>query len=258
MTTIFRPSFRRSVLALSCLVAATLLAGRPVAAQDALPKGTDLLAKFVAAMGGADAIKAIKSIRAKGTFEMPGQNITGSVEVVQARPSLMRMIVDIQGIGVQDEGCDGKIAWSVDPVSGPSLKTGKALASAKADALFDGQMFGADFVKDATTLEKTTFGDRPAYKIKVLTVFDTERTMYIDAQSFLLIGADSVEESPMGPMPVTVSTGEYKKFGLLLQPTTLVQHAMGMDQVIHMTSFEYDVVAPSAFEPPPAVKALIK
>lgn len=259
MTTKLKTSLRQSALVMMCVAAVAVAAVRPIQAkQDALPKAADLLAKSVAAMGGADAIKAIKSIRAKGTFEMPAQNITGTVELIQARPSLMRMTIDIQGIGQADQGFDGKVGWSIDPMSGPSLLTGKALADAKAEALFDGALFGSDYVKEATTLEKTKFGERPAYKIKVTTTFDTERTLYLDAESYLIIGSESVSETPMGAMPTTTSTGDYKKFGLLMQPTTLVQTAMGFDQVVRMTSFEYDVVAPTAFDPPAAVKALIK
>src|SRR3990172_10726219 len=116
MTTIFTTPRRRGALALVCAMAVAVAAMRPVAAQDALPKAADLLAKFVAAIGGADAIKGIKSIRARGTFEMPAQNVNGTVELIQARPSFMRLTVDIQGIGQADQGSDGKIAWSVDPM----------------------------------------------------------------------------------------------------------------------------------------------
>ena len=257
MTTILKTPLRRGALLTLC-AAIAIAAGRPMAAQDALPKGGDLLAKYVVAMGGADAFNAIKSVRARGTFEMAAQNISGTVEISQARPSFSRLIINIQGIGVADQGCDGKICWTVDPMSGPTLLSGKALADAKADAFFDGQLFGPDYVKEATTLEKTKFGERPAYKIKLVTTFGSERTLYLDAESYLLIGAESVGESPMGPLPTTTSTGDYKKFGPVMQPTTIVQTAMGFDQVIRMTSFEYDVVEPAAFEPPPAVKALIK
>lgn len=258
MTTMFTTRRRWTALALTCALTLAVCAGRPVSAQDALPKATDLLAKYVAAIGGADALKAIKSIHAKGTFEMPAQNITGTVEVFQARPSSMRMTINIQGIGQADQGSDGKTAWAVDPMSGPSLLTGKALADAQSEAMFDSQLFGSDFVKEATTLEKTKYGDRPAFKIKVTTTFGTERTMYLDAETYLMIGTESVSETPMGPMPTTQSSGDYKKFGALLHPTTLVQTAMGFDQIVRITSVEYDNVPASAFEPPAAVKALIK
>jgi hypothetical protein len=62
----------------------------------------------------------------------------------------------------------------------------------------------------------------------------------------------------MGAMPTTISMGEFKKFGGFMQPTTMVQAAMGFEQIIRVTSYEYDVVPASAFDLPPAIKALIK
>ena len=51
---------------------------------------------------------------------------------------------------------------------------------------------------------------------------------------------------------------DYKKFGDLMHPTTIRQKMMGIEQVMTLTSIEYDVVDPSVFEMPAAVKALIK
>ena len=73
-----------------------------------------------------------------------------------------------------------------------------------------------------------------------------------------MIGAEKVEESPMGAMPTITSSGGYQKFGPFMQPTTMVQTAMGIEQIVRISSYEYDVVTASAFELPPAVKALIK
>lgn len=230
---------------------------RPVK-QDALPKAADLLAKSAAAMGGLDAWQAVKSVRARGTFEMAAQNLSGSVEIIQARPAQVRLTVSITGIGTIENGSDGKIAWSMDPMSGPSLMQGKALADAISEAQFDSAFNGPDYVKEATTLEKTKFGDRPAYKLHVVTKFNSESTIYLDAETYLAIGMEKVSETPMGAMPTTTSAGEFKKFGAFTQPTVMVQNAMGFDQVIRLTSYEYDVVPPSAFELPPAIKALIK
>jgi hypothetical protein len=229
------------------------------AGQDAaLPKASELLAKSAAAMGGLDAWKAVKSVRARGTFEMSAQNLTGAVEIIQARPAQVRLTVSIAGIGTVENGCDGKIGWAVDPMSGPSLMTGKALTDAISEAQFDGAFNGPDYVKDATTLEKTTFGNRPAYKLHVVTKFNSESTIYLDAETYFQIGMEKVSETPMGSMPTTTSAGEFKKFGAFMQPTVMVQSAMGFDQVIRITSYEYDVVPPSAFDLPPAIKALIK
>lgn len=232
--------------------------GAVTRAQDALPKASDLLAKSAAAMGGLDAYKAIKSVRARGTFEMAAQNLTGAVEIIQARPAQVRLTVSIPGIGTIENGCDGKIGWTMDPMSGASLMQGKALTDAISEAQFDGAFNGPEFVKDATTLEKTKFGDRPAYKLHVVTKFNSESTIYLDAETYFPIGMEKVSETPMGSMPTTTSAGEFKKFGAFMQPTVMVQNAMGFDQVIRITSYEYDVVPASAFDLPPAIKALIK
>jgi hypothetical protein len=233
-------------------------AGALVAQSADLPKATDLLAKSVTAMGGAEAYKQITSIRAKGTFEMPSQNLSGTVEILQARPAFVRLNVAVQGIGAIESGSDGKIAWSIDPMSGPTLMNGKALNEAVAEAQFDAVLWGPEFVKTATTQEKTTFGSRPAYKLHVVTTYGTEETVYIDAETFYQLGVERVSETPMGPLPTTMSAGDFKKFGALTMPTTMVQAAMGFEQVIRITSYEYNNVPASAFEPPPAVKALIK
>jgi len=161
-------------------------------------------------------------------------------------------------MGTIENGCDGKIGWSVDPMSGPSLMTGKALNDAISEAQFDGAFNSPEFIKEATTLEKTTFGNRPAYKLRVVTKFNSESTVYLDAETYYQIGMEKISETPMGSMPTTTSAGEFKKFGAFMQPTVMVQSAMGFEQVIRLTSYEYDVVPPSAFDLPPAIKALIK
>lgn len=250
---------RKSVSTAVLLALALCVANVPaIRAQEALPKAADLLAKMADALGGRDAFKAVKSIRARGTFEMPSQNLTGTVEIVQARPAQVRLTVAIQGIGTVENGCDGKIGWTMDPMSGPALMQGKALTDAISEAQFDAAFYNPDYVKSATTLEKTKFGDRPAYKLSVTTTFNSENTIYLDAETYFPIGQDKVAETPMGAVPTTTSAGEFKKFGQFMQPTVLVQSAMGFDQVIRITSYEYNVVPDSAFELPPAIKALIK
>lgn len=251
------PLISRRLAAAAVAVAVALMA-RPLGAAQALPAGTELLAKMVAAVGGADAMKKIQSIRARGTFEMPAQGISGSLELLQARPAWFRMTVEIQGIGQVMQGSDGKVSWSVDPMSGAQLLTGQALANANGEAQFDSQLYGPDHVKSATTLEQTRFGDRPAYKVKLVTTWGAESTVYLDAETSYMIGAEKMEESPMGSVPTTTSSGGYRKFGLFMQPTTMVQSAMGVEQVVRLASYEYDVVPASAFDLPPAVKALIK
>ena len=64
--------------------------------------------------------------------------------------------------------------------------------------------------------------------------------------------------TPMGPIPITSIASDYQKIGKLTQPMQMTQQMMGQEQKITLTSIEYDKVDPSVFEPPAAIKALIK
>jgi hypothetical protein len=43
-----------------------------------------------------------------------------------------------------------------------------------------------------------------------------------------------------------------------MHPATVTINAMGVQQVLTISSVEYDKVDPAVFEPPAAIKALIK
>jgi hypothetical protein len=117
-----------ALAASAAIVGGTLHAQSAAPAQSAaLMSGREILAKSVDAMGGADAVKAIKSIHGKGSLEISGANLTGTVEIFAARPAFSRVNASIGGVGDIQSGCDGTIAWSMDPMSGAALLTGKAL-----------------------------------------------------------------------------------------------------------------------------------
>ena len=65
-------------------------------------------------------------------------------------------------------------------------------------------------------------------------------------------------DGPMGAMETTTILSDYKDFNGRKTPGKLVQSVMGQEQVVTITSVEYDKVPPSAFEPPAAIKAMQK
>ena len=61
---------------------------------------------------------------------------------------------------------------------------------------------------------------------------------------------------PQGVVQSVSILRDYRKFGQLLHASTLVQRALGFEQIVTVTSCEYNVVPSVAFEPPAEVKAL--
>lgn len=255
----FRPALLRLSAVAGLVVLATVTAvGQQAQPAPALPNARDIVKKHVAAIGGEAAFKAIKSVHARGKFEMPQQGVTGDLELLGARPNKLILRVDVAGVGHVESGYDGKNGWIIDPMSGPALLSGRMLTEAAEDAWFDSTLHEADHIKELTTVAKTEWDKRPAYQVKVVFNSGVEEMEYFDAETGFQIGSEAQRETQMGVLPTSTMLREYQKFGAIMEPTILMQRTMGIDQILHMSSYVYNDVAPNAFDPPPAIKALIK
>jgi hypothetical protein len=231
----------------------------PLSAKQAAPAtAKEVVARHIAAIGGEAAYKAIKSMRARGTFSMVAQGVTGEFELLAARPNKMVLRVTVSGIGRIESGYDGKVAWSIDPVSGPTVMKGRQLTETADDAFFDAPLHGPDHVKELALVGPEEFDKRKAIKIKVVFNSGNEQAEYFDTETGLQIGSEGPRETPMGVVPTVGILRDYKKFQNLQMPTTLVQRILGIEQLMQISSYEFDVVPPDTFELPAAIKALIK
>jgi hypothetical protein len=111
-------------------------------------------------------------------------------------------------------------------------------------------------VKELTTVARTEFDGKPAYKVKVVFASGSEQFEYYDVASGLQIGLEANRAMPHGVVQTTGILRDYKRFGQLLHAGTQVQRALGFEQVLTISSCEYNVVPSSAFEPPAEIRAL--
>ena len=250
---------RRLLIVVTAVLALSLPSWRDLAAagQEALPPGRQIVAQFVTAIGGQSAFASIKSVRARGRFEIAAQRIAGDVEILSARPAKLLNRVMVPGLGRIETGYDGTIGWTVSPISGPELLVGRQLAETADDSLFDGPLHPPAQVKELTTLGRAEFDGRPAYKVRVVFASGNTQTEYFDIETKLQIGSESSRATPQGVIDTVNILRNYKKFGPIMQATTFTQRALGFEQTLTLTSYEYDVVPDSAFEPPAEIKALV-
>lgn len=244
---------------MACVLAAlatVVVSGRQPDAQD-LPPAAAIIARHVDAIGGVEAYKAVQSVHARGRLEIPAQGIVAAFELMTARPARMFYRVTVPGVGRIENGYDGKTGWTVSPISGPEVLTDRQLEEAAEDAWFDGPLHESDRIREITTVARTRFDDRDAYRLRVVFHTGREQFEYFDVESGLQIGTEASRATPQGIVPTVNILRDYQKFGDLLQATTFIQRALGFEQVVTLTSCEYDQVPASAFEPPPAVTALL-
>lgn len=241
-----------------------LLASAPIAQQTAI-LASDIVARAVKAMGGESAFKAVQSMHARGTVSIPSQNISGDVEVFSARPNKTLMRATMTGIGNPDgkpatieEGFDGKVGWSMDPINGPALVTGRALAEKMIDSWFDAPLHATDHVRQMTVMGQEPFDKRTAYKVKMVFTNGVEQVEYFDVETGLQIGQEASRDTPVGIVPTRSMARDFKKFGNLMMATTMEETFLGVSQIVTITSYEFDKVPATTFDLPKAIKALIK
>ena len=239
---------------------AGLAAARAQARQNPpsgpLPAAREIVSRHVAAIGGDAAYRAVRSVRARGRVQIAAQGISGDVELLSARPNKLLNRVTIPGIGVIESGYDGKTGWSSSPVAGPELMTGRELSEAADDAWFDGTLHLTDHVREMTTMARQAFDGHAAYKLRVVFQSGNEQLEYFDESTGLMLGSEATKASSRGLIPTVNVLRDYRRFGELLQPTTFIQRALGIEQLVTITSCEYNLVPDAAFALPAPVKAL--
>jgi hypothetical protein len=228
------------------------------ATTEKLPSAREVLDRHIKAVGGREFLMARSSSHATGTVEMPGPGLKGTLELFQAKPNSMLMRVTLPGVGDVQEGFNGRVGWSISPMTGPSLLQGKQLEERRIDADFYGDLQPEKHYESVTVVEKTTFEGRPCYKMRLVQKGGVEDFHFFDAHTGLKAGAIVTRESPMGAVTATTVESDYKPFGKLLTPTKLTMTMMGIQQVMTILTVEYDKVDPSVFEPPAQIKALMK
>lgn len=251
----------RSLISRLTAIAVLVAAYVPAAAQQPssiTPEARAVIERHMTALGGLKALAPFTSMRASGTLAMPAQGITGTVEITAARPNKTLLKAQIAGIGALESGFDGQYGWTIDPIVGPALLTGKQLDQARFDAVFDGPFHDLSRYTSLTAGAIETFDGRKAQRVDAVTSAGDKSAEYFDTETGLHAGSVATRETPMGPIEVTSFVRDYRKAGETLQAHQLVQTMMGVEQVITIERFEFNTVKTDAFAMPPAVKALIK
>ena len=238
-------------------------AAAPVAKAAAKPDATlpaarDLVARYVAAIGGRDAVMRHSSIRSTGTFEMPAAGVKGRMVLVQAKPDRMAMTMTVPGMGEIVTAYDGTAGWSVNPMQGPRLLEGKELDQMREEAGFANVLRSSESIRAMETVEKTEMGGQPCYKVRVTYKSGRESHDCYSPETGLLVGMNSKQDSPMGSVEVVTLVSDWKEFGGLKSATRLRQQMLGQEQIMTLDTIEFDGTADAAaFEPPAAIKTLL-
>ncbi|MED5507848.1 MAG: hypothetical protein VX684_08415 [Planctomycetota bacterium] len=235
-------------------------AQEPAAKQsetETYPAPQALVDKWIETSGGKEAWEKIDCMTQKGTIKMPAMGMSGALEIYMKSPDLMLSTVDFSGLGKMEEGFDGTTAWSIDPMTGPTLKKGMQLVQAQRQASFTGQINPLQNFTSSRTTGKAEFGGAECWVVEA-TGEDGVTLLYFDVETGRSAGLVMTAETPQGAIKVTVQTSEPKKFGPLELNTRTVISVMGMEQVMAIDSVDFGEIDDSRFKLPPAIETMVK
>ncbi len=206
---------RNRVLALFAIFCLNLLASSQTA--------DELIQKNIAAKGGIDKIKAIKSLRATGKLTAGG-GFTGETGQENVRPNLVRETFSLQGMTAV-QAYDGKLGWQIQPFGGrkdPQLMGDDDMRDLLIDADIDGPM--VDYQAKGNTVEylghDTVDGD-DSLRLKVTLKNGDIVFYYLDPDTFLEIRKETQEFIRGSVRESTIDLGSYKPVAGVMFPFSI-------------------------------------
>ena len=194
--------------------AAALILSAEFAQEQKAPTIDELVAKNIEAKGGADALRALKSVRLTGKVLVSQGEIEFRYVQTKKRPGEIRSEAILQGM-TAIQAYDGKEGWRVSPFQGRKDPEKMSTDDAKSlieDAEIEGPLF--DWRAKGSTVDYLGTEDVDgtlAYKLKVVRKNGDVNFVYLDPDHFLEIRILTQRIEHGAQVEVETDLGDYEK-----------------------------------------------
>jgi len=204
---------------------ASALAATAVCAQDK-PQLTldELVAKNVAAKGGADALRALQSVRFTGKMLVNEGQLQLAYVETKKRPGEVRSEASLQGM-TAIQAYDGEQGWKVYPFQGrkdPEKMSADDTKSLIEEAEIDGPL--VDWKAKGSTVEylgREDVDGTSAHKLKVVRKNGDVTFVYLDPDAFLEIRKTTQRVEQGAQVEVETDVGDYEKIAGVFLPFSI-------------------------------------
>jgi hypothetical protein len=220
----------------------TAPAAKADAKAEALPAVDDILAKYVNAIGGKEAIEKITSRVIKGSFNLEAFGVTDApMEIFTKAPNKNASKIDVPGFGVVTRVFNGSTGWSSDPMSGLRELSGAELATFKRESDFHLELNLKKYYTKLEVKGKEKVGSYETYLVEATPAEGTPTKYYFDVATGLLVRQDGEEENPQGKAMVENYLEDYKVVDGVKMAHTLKRVNPQMSFVIKLTEIKNNV-----------------
>jgi photosynthetic reaction center cytochrome c subunit len=195
----------------------------------ALPTVDQILAKYVDALGGEQALHKVTSRVETGTAEVPGggapggRGTQGAMEIDAKAPNLNVLVLPAGNNGTTTQGFDGSVSWTQDNRGRVTEAAGTDLARAKRTADFYEPVNLKQEYAKLVVRGTEKIGDQSTYRVDGFPTGDSPEQLYFDTQSGLLVRRIVVGPTPLGDDPTYTNYGDYRDAGDGVKVPFLVQ-----------------------------------
>lgn len=206
------------------LVSAALFVPGLTAQELTEPTVDALVAKNIEAKGGADALRAVQSLRLKGKMLVNQGQIEFAYTQTKKRPGQVRADMTLQGMTLV-QAYDGTQGWKISPFGGrkdPEKMTVDDSKSLVEDAEIDGPL--VDWKAKGSTVEYLGPEDVDgtlAHKLKVVRRNGDVSYVYLDPDYFLEIRILTQRTEQGAQVEVETDLGDYEKIAGVFFPFSI-------------------------------------
>lgn len=258
----WRGTMVRTVAAGLAAALAGVVSAPPATAQESaekLPSAEEILDKAIESMGGRAAFERLQNRVSKGRFEVPAQNMKGTLVSYEAPPLRSYTVIDLPPVGKAESGSDGTVFWEMSAMQGARVLEGDEKAMKVRDARFNAPLHWRELYPKVECVGRETVDDIPCYKVVMTPAAGAPQTAFYAVKNCLPLKILMTIKTPMGELPVEVRLEDYKTVDGVLLHHKVVQRMMGMEQVVIIESVEHNVDLPAdRFALPEAVKTLLE
>ncbi|HEV2101972.1 MAG TPA: c-type cytochrome [Candidatus Acidoferrum sp.] len=177
-----------------------------ISAQESLPTAEQILDKYLAAAGGADALHKIKTRVQKGTVEAGGQQYP--IEIYSEGPE-KRLSISHPSFGESVTAFNGQAGWLTTPRGVHPMNTSERL-SARIDAQLYFPVRLRELYQEFKVFPGETIDGHSTFLVIANGASTPALRLFFDQQSGLLVRLIRYTETPLGRNPLEVDYADYR------------------------------------------------
>lgn len=222
-----------------------------------LPSGAEVLDRFIAVTGGAEAYAAIHNRVMSGTLEFVDMGISTRVTIYQSAANRYYAARQTEGLGLVEEGCDGDVAWTDSHTLGPEVASGPARAYRLRTATLCADYHWRQLYERVECVGVETIDDVSCHKVCKYAADGPSETAWYAQDSGLLVRTEVVVPTSMGNIPTQTTYADYREVCGIRVACREVVRTMGREQRMNFDRIVCNTKIPAdRYDLPADIRAL--